>query len=1075
IGAGEDLYSGLSSFTFGAVQQPATHPADPADNISPLTKLADSADHTPRPSISGPGGTKPSSKSRNGKQRAAADADMGDDEYEDEDDNERQKSRAKMRALDDGSRRPSLPVNVYIPDGTQASSPTSAPSDPERQMSPGSNSEQDTSEPDAEEAAELDTDVEFDLHQHSGAEEHILSDSASQHTFGGGFDHYGFRDGKLLSSDQMSLIDDDENDSDGRAISMSPVTFTQPRDDELDSETEFPIRRQTFLYNIPTAAASMEDSIPTARNREDSMATVTIRRASRSMEDDLAGTASSGPSSSTSQFMELGHQGALAIEPESEAVRNDVYEGFRLDYILENDARRDSMSQASFMEINKSTTFSVSNQDISPFNFFPGVGGRRPSTITVGTTAGEDAFTRHVRKHDDAYMRRRRDWSFLRESNDGRGPKLLTVPPQNSEPQQTPTTMRPGTQEIWRNAFIGRFKVDRMAMYSDQPDKGPQQRVNVRHVVDPYSRGNVHGGPSSVIHKHSRAVAFSIFRTHALFAPSSRRKTTHMNTSISILLATKKVQEQYTSTRTTAKLNSHGLLEDRPLERVDGTLFSTTSTAAAGTSVRASSRASSAPGRKDKSKSRHKTRTTEGTRGNSAGVGSSSQTASGWSVQSSSASSTMSPQSSSPASTPSSPIMKQTLGHAPTSSISSKGTADTLRAPERATSMDSTANHSAMYSLSSGGSVTIRDQSSSHSLTAVPDDTMDVDDEQSPPRTSHAEAFATVDSNYIDYMRGRQDQRPHHHQDSDSSHSLFGGLRKFFPTGNTKTRGGPRSAGPSSASMGGEFDPPWMTMAPRSKVEERERVIQNLNESFKDVGLLPSFKQRNSEKSKRGKTNSATNIFANVPADCLYMLLPLWPGESESTPSEHKEDPRGYIIPVEERQYLLVYYVPFEVQPNKKKRDKKRTREELNHKASSSHLASSSGPNISLSSFRICARLVSYSDMRETGVRLPDYGLSITGSMTEATQHLPPPSIRDMSLDDIVIGVCTSRQQGMEIVPEGLVKLGLSLNPTSEEPVEGLKEEEEAPEPEVRLTPIGRAAVEMAWLGSMALTCFGTS
>lgn len=35
-----------------------------------------------------------------------------------------------------------------------------------------------------------------------------------------------------------------------------------------------------------------------------------------------------------------------------------------------------------------------------------------------------------------------------------------------------------------------------------------------------------------------------------------------MNTSASILLATKKVQEQYTSTRTTSKLNSHGLLED---------------------------------------------------------------------------------------------------------------------------------------------------------------------------------------------------------------------------------------------------------------------------------------------------------------------------------------------------------------------------------------------------------------------------------------------------------------------------------------------------------------------------------
>ena len=34
-------------------------------------------------------------------------------------------------------------------------------------------------------------------------------------------------------------------------------------------------------------------------------------------------------------------------------------------------------------------------------------------------------------------------------------------------------------------------------------------------------------------------------------------------------------------------------------------------------------------------------------------------------------------------------------------------------------------------------------------------------------------------------------------------------------------------------------------------------------------------------------------------------------------------------------------------------------------------------------------------------------------------------------------------------------------------------EEEEPEEIDVNLTPIGRAAVEMAWLGSMAVTCFG--
>ena len=119
-------------------------------------------------------------------------------------------------------------------------------------------------------------------------------------------------------------------------------------------------------------------------------------------------------------------------------------------------------------------------------------------------------------------------------------------------------------------------------------------------------------------------------------------------------------------------------------------------------------------------------------------------------------------------------------------------------------------------------------------------------------------------------------------------------------------------------------------------------------------------------------------------------------------------------------------------------------------------------------------------DMRETGVRLPDCGLSVTGSMIEATRYLPPTSIREMALDDIVIGICHCRQAGMEFLPEGLVKLGLTMpggegegNGLEEMGVQWMREEEEVPDIDVQLTPIGRAAVEMAWLGCMAVTCFG--
>ncbi|TCD69797.1 hypothetical protein EIP91_006110 [Steccherinum ochraceum] len=1051
INIGEDLYSGLSNFTFGSVQSSTSQSSDSSELISPLTRVTDSADHTPRPSISGPSGTKPP-KSRSGKQKARADADMGDDEYEDEDDNERQKSRSKMRAIDDGSRRPSLPTNAYMPEATPPTSSPSPPSDPQRQMSPGSASEQEASEADAEDHGELDTDVEFDLQQHSGAEDLALPDDASQHTFGGGFDHYGFRDGNFLASDQMSLNEDDEDD-DVRGASVSPVTFTQPGDDndvgELDS------RRGTLPYNMPTATASFEDATSFSREREDSMATVTVRRASRSMDDDLnlvpstASTLGPGNQHHTAQFVIDKPQDPVDVPPEPQMENeNDVYDGFNMDYIMDESARRHSISQTSFMERSSNSQLQNSHE-ISPFNWVPGVGGsRRPSTITVGTTAGEDIFTRHLRKNDDKYNQRRIDWSFKKESTDGRGPKNPLVPPH--DPTGARKSMMPGTQEIWRQAFIGRFKVDRLIMKTEQPDKAPQQRVNVRHVVDPYSQGNKRGGPSSVIHKHSRAVAFSIFRTHSLFSSSSRRATTHMSTSTSILLATKKVQEQYTSTRTTAKLNSHGLLEDRALGDAAGTVFSPTTTAAT-PSVRASSRASSAHGHQDRDRSQHRTRARgpadEDTHTNASGVGSSSQTTSGWSTHSSSGvSATTSPsRSPAPPSAPSSPSTRQPPAHIPQMSVSSTSTSETATPSRRATSMDAVTPHNGSFSVSSTITETVQTGSRSELPT---DEAMDLDEETLLPRTSHAEAFATVDSTWLEHARGR-DQRPqhhHHHHQEDSPHSIVGAFRrKLLGQGNTKSRSNP-ATGPTSASLEGNYNPPWLTMAPRSKVEERERVIQNLNDSFKDVGLLPSFRGQRGhhEKSKRNKHSAATNIFAHVPIDSLYMLLPLWPGETDTPMAENKEDPSGFIIPVEDRQYLLVYYVPFDERLKKKRKrgDKKRTREEV----TKTHVS--------------------------TSVRLPDCGLSITGSMTEAARFLPPPSIRDQSLDDIVVGVCHTRDNGMEFLPEGLVKLGLCM-PTDQPYHAPVSEDEEPEEIDVNLTPIGRAAVEMAWLGSMAVTCFG--
>ncbi|KAI0044483.1 hypothetical protein FA95DRAFT_1467929, partial [Auriscalpium vulgare] len=134
---------------------------------------------------------------------------------------------------------------------------------------------------------------------------------------------------------------------------------------------------------------------------------------------------------------------------------------------------------------------------------------------------------------------------------------------------------------------------------------------------------------------------------------------------------------------------------------------------------------------------------------------------------------------------------------------------------------------------------------------------------------------------------------------------------------------------------------------------------------------------------------------------------------------------------------------------------------------------------IVLEAFRVIARLVAHSDLRGSSVRLPSRGLAVTGLMAIAVRSVPPAALRDVHQDDFVIGVCLDREAGagVEFIPEGLEKLGLCApradgagvpaHPAMQ--VREAADEEVEPQP---LTAIGRAAVEMAWLGCMAVTTF---
>lgn len=470
----EDLYSGLSTFTFGAAHAlPSPHGSDSSDLISPLTRVSgsSSADRTPRPSVSSA-----SSGRRKSRSQRIHDPDEGDDEYEDEDDVARRKTRSKMRAIDDGSRRPSLPTNAYLPSVSTDDQAPLHPSITAHELSPGgssaSESAYDDSEADQDEGdvAEFDTDVELDLPHGPGAAGSLdapVSDAASQHTFGAGsFDHYG--SDHLPADDRASILSDDEEIN-----SISPVIFTRDGEDEAFDDGDRPLPSlpvQAGRTNgspwEPSSFTVRDSTLALTRDREDSTATVTARRASRSVDDDL--TASTMyPDVQPANHVQVRPEFDIQIDDSAPTVEEQQYQygGYDLDYIL----GRDSSSRRSWSSGAPSYVQARGRVDPGDPSGLGAVwdaalgNSRRPSTATVNS--GDDAFTRQVRHWDPDYGTRKGDWTFKKENTDGlaRAPHRMPLPP--GTPSDTNQhTMPPGTQEIWRQAYVGRYKVDRVKM-----------------------------------------------------------------------------------------------------------------------------------------------------------------------------------------------------------------------------------------------------------------------------------------------------------------------------------------------------------------------------------------------------------------------------------------------------------------------------------------------------------------------------------------------------------------------------------------------------------------------------------
>jgi hypothetical protein len=644
-------------------------------------------------------------------------------------------------------------------------------------------------------------------------------------------------------------------------------------------------------------------------------------------------------------------------------------------------------------------------RDIAPWEADEMTDSRRPSTVTL-----DDSFAGGLRRLDPDYAERRIEWSFIRE------PDRVAFPPR--DPNGSPRAW-----DVWRCAQIGKIRLERAVLPPSDPDKPNQQRLNAEHDTDPDCANNL-GGPTTVVHRHSRALAFSIYRNYSLrnyrsSRPRSSTTTTArtqrsgqgrtalvMPTHDGILLATKRVQTQFTSTKSTSRLDTHGLLPEDNDNRREGRRPHPTHLQLP--------LQDSNPSHQEPSGPRHI-------------------------IELSALEALDSP----PASLHRSQSTRTT-----NSSLDLSGTtAVGFSSPAQSTS-----------SASSASSISDRQ------LTPHNEAEEDSDDDftNTIPRTSHAEAFATLDNFAIDQIKNEQPPVPAVRR----SHGSW--IQRWI---------GPPSGGSSrtlSSSLA-PINPPWMTLIPRSMQEEQDRAIQGLRSSFKDVGLVPSGRPKSGAGIGRKGKGKNKDMLTQVPDDSLYMLLPLWPHETDpaSAARERRQPTRG--LDREQNLYLLVYYVPFEKGGEgnpAKKRSRSRSRKADHERHRPPPLFDARR------GFKVVGRLIAHSDLNGSGIRLPVRGLSVTGSLAEAEMEIPPASLRDVHSDDFIIGACLDRSGTIEFVPEGLEKLGLCVPRTepsvqlhthpamqTAEPIE----EEVMPQP---LTPIGRAAIEVAWLGCMALTTF---
>ena len=325
-------------------------------------------------------------------------------------------------------------------------------------------------------------------------------------------------------------------------------------------------------------------------------------------------------------------------------------------------------------------------------------------------------------------------------------------------------------------------------------------------------------------------------------------------------------------------------------------------------------------------------------------------------------------------------------------------------------------------------------------------------------KRSHAEIYASLPP--IHHEQARHLIRSGQSSIPGSSRGRF---TKIFP----RKGGNPSDWLPNSPTTSLAPSPvPWLLTSNSNR--GGHHVFSNLNDNFGAVGLVPPRQPPHHHRPvNRVKDKTSGGIILPVPDDSVYMLLPLFAGETN-----YEFQPEGlaqYEVPLESRKYLLVYYVPFDKKTEGAGGKKVEQPTVLN---SASRKAKNK--TVLLNSFRVSAHLMSYQDFQGSGIRLPATGLAVTGPLI----HAQPPNVElEMHRDPVAIAQCSKRDNGIEFLPEGLQKLGLCDAERVEQLVDpyDFDDDDEKVEYKFELNALGRAVVEMAWVGAMAVTSFGTT